>query len=100
MVAPYMNIKLMRNATMLITDGYLPQQIVDLEQNFLRTYVMGGKTEDSLFEAMTSTLEMLRRIHIEAGEDVEVPILWKRRQPCDLVISHTHHENRVVAGLL
>jgi hypothetical protein len=54
---------------------YTPQEIVDLENNFLKTSYPDRKssdyTEESLFEAMQSTLEMLRKIHESKGEIIK-----------------------------
>ncbi len=47
---------------------YTGIDIALMEDNFLRIYVLGGKTEDSLFEAMESTLIILKEIHKRNGE--------------------------------
>lgn len=50
---------------------YTKEDIIGIEDKFLRTYVMSGKTEDSLFKAMSETLETLRGIHEAHGEVVD-----------------------------
>lgn len=57
---------------------YEVKDIIAMEQNFLRIYNKGDKSEDALFEAMCSTLEMLRQVHIDKGEIVESIPLKKR----------------------
>lgn len=84
---------------MLSGDLYSAQEIIALELNFLQVIDAGtenkGKLgfaissdfslkqehpnyENALFEAMVSTLEMLRQIHISKGEDVDSIELKKR----------------------
>lgn len=59
---------------------YSYQEVINLEQNFLNIaynrknslwFVKGNQTEDSLFAAMESTLQMLRKIHESKGEVVK-----------------------------
>lgn len=60
---------------------YSLREICALEENFLN-YIsplgIDGCSEQQLFEAMCSTLEMLRLIHISKGEDVDAIPLTKR----------------------
>lgn len=80
--------------------GYTPDQITDLELNFLsciakydfnkakvearekprhEVYKMYRRfDEDTLFLAMSSTLDMLKAIHEDNGEIVDAPVLTKR----------------------
>lgn len=58
---------------------YNADQIVEMEKNFLTIWYNGGKTEDSLFLAMSSTLDMLREIHESKGEITEVQPFAKRQ---------------------
>jgi len=60
---------------------YSAQEIVDMEDNFLSIYSDGFQSEDALFHAMESTLEMLKQIHISKGEQVD-PIPFAKRQLC------------------
>ena len=80
-------------------DLYELQDIIDMENNFLRiihkklnlsesffdthhilSYVEKQKNyEDVLFEAMESTLEMLKKIHERSGEIID-PISFKKRE--------------------
>jgi hypothetical protein len=76
---------------------YTPLDIVKLENNFLKILWQSTENrthrpdeyvknlvkahpnyENALFEAMTSTLEMLRKIHISKGENVDAIPLKKR----------------------
>lgn len=88
-------------ASFILEKGYTVEQIVMLENNFLRiarpeiddaideyyhAFNFGlppdfpkYDSEDSLYEAMVSTLEMLRQIHIKNGEDVDAIPLEKRK---------------------
>jgi hypothetical protein len=51
---------------------YSCEDIINMESNFLTIWdAKGGRTEQSLFEAMDSTLDMLRRIHESKGEIIE-----------------------------
>lgn len=50
---------------------YSVKNIIDMENNFLGIWDKGNKTEDSLFKAMESTLEMLKEIHISKGEVIQ-----------------------------
>ena len=56
---------------------YSVENIIALERNFLKTLypkginLAGTFDEDKLFEAMDTTLEMLKQIHISKGEKVE-----------------------------
>lgn len=61
---------------------YTPQQIVDMENNFLNVYAQYGN-EASLYEAMTSTLELLRQIHLANGDEtaIEIPLTKRQLQP-------------------
>lgn len=56
---------------------YTIDNILKLEENFLRKY-NDGRNEDSLYEAMASTLEILRKIHEEKGEIVKDYVFNKR----------------------
>jgi hypothetical protein len=59
---------------------YSADDIIRLENNFLTVWLNGNETEDALFHAMESTLEMLKQIHIRKGEHVE-EIPFTKRQP-------------------
>lgn len=56
---------------------YTIYDICQLEQNFLRIYETDD--EDSLFKAMTSTLEILKIIHVNLGEVIEEDTQLKKR---------------------
>lgn len=66
--------------------NYTPEEIEMLEYNFLNIYsdVFNNRkrcrTEETLYNAMVSTLEMLRQIHISKGENVEMISLIKRTE--------------------
>lgn len=63
---------------------YNQQDIIQLELLFLNTYVKNGGTgesdinEDALFKAFEVTLDLLKKIHISKGEQVEDCIFQKR----------------------
>lgn len=50
---------------------YSADDIIEMENNFLKLWSNGGRTEQSLFEAMDSTLDMLRKIHESKGEVID-----------------------------
>lgn len=56
---------------------YTMQEICDLENNFLNALNLRGD-EESLFAAMDSTLDMLRKIHESKGEIIETFEFKKR----------------------
>jgi hypothetical protein len=63
---------------------YTPQDIIDLENNFLKNldydaYLNRQCVEDEIFNAMVSTLEMLRKIHESKGEIVKDYNFTKRQ---------------------
>lgn len=65
-----------KNFINIMSNGlYNPKDIIDMENNFLKTYYPDQRsdiyTEESLFEAMQSTLEMLRKIHESKGEIIK-----------------------------
>lgn len=53
--------------------------IIRLEKNFLLTYIRNGKNEEALFEAMSSTLDVLKEIHRSKGEVIEEIVVEKRK---------------------
>lgn len=58
---------------------YTPEDIIAMEQLFLRTVNQLGDYEEDLFKAFCVTLDLLKKIHIKAGEDVdESPVFVKR----------------------
>ena len=72
------------------SDGlYNSSDIIKLESNFLKICSQDNYwdkekgctvvNEDCLFEAMTSTLELLKEIHIEKGEITEEEPVFERR---------------------
>lgn len=53
---------------------YTPEEILRLEGNFMQflyNATLGTSTEDIIFSAMDSTLDMLRKIHESKGEVIE-----------------------------
>jgi hypothetical protein len=61
------------------SDGlYSPMDIIEMEWNFLYIWKDGLKTEESLFDAMDSTLDMLKKIHESKGEVIGAIELKKR----------------------
>lgn len=69
--------------------NYTLDDIIELEFNFLSTYIKGGKTEDSLFAAMESTLLMLREIHESKGEIIK-DYQFEKRDACSTRVIPTH----------
>lgn len=59
---------------------YTIQQILDMEKLCYITWQEGGKTEESLYEAMVSTLEMLRKLHENMGDETAKEIILERRK--------------------
>jgi len=63
---------------------YTLQEILELEEKFMtERYTRTGNDmnrEDALFNAMTSTLEMLKQIHISKGEVIEDEITLQKRE--------------------
>lgn len=63
--------------------GYTSEQITELENNFISIVGYRGSNEnineDKLFFAMSSTLDMLKKIHEENGEIVDAPVFTKRQ---------------------
>lgn len=57
---------------------YNMRDISDMEYNFLKIWVDGDRSEKSLFDAMESTLIMLRELHESKGEIVEYYNFQKR----------------------
>lgn len=60
---------------------YTIEDICRLEDNFLQFAIAAPCSpnyENALYEAMVSTLELLRQIHISKGEDVDALPLVKR----------------------
>ncbi len=80
--------------------GYTLIQIGEMEDNFLNVIIhsttrhgkqtrprsfntfyidkYGGNYEDALFDAMSSTLDMLKKIHEDNGEIIDAPVFKKR----------------------
>jgi hypothetical protein len=58
---------------------YTPKDIIAMEQLFLRTVNQPGDYEENLFKAFCVTLDLLKDIHIAAGEVIdESPVFVKR----------------------
>jgi hypothetical protein len=63
--------------------GYTAKQITAMENNFLTIICVwhkGKSEEDVLFDAMDSTIDMLRKIHIQNGEVIPEPFVFAKRQ--------------------
>jgi hypothetical protein len=80
---------------LIISNGYTVEETKALEENFLQviedhTFVKDiydgndkvehPNYENALFLAFESTLELLKRIHISKGEDVDGEFLFTKRQ--------------------
>lgn len=59
---------------------YTLQEILELEKNFMVGCSIGGSYENAIFNAMISTLEMLKQIHISKGEVIEDEITLQKRE--------------------
>jgi hypothetical protein len=81
-----LKLEAMRSISKESKNLYSLQEIADIENNFM-TIVTGhwshmgsDYSEDELFEAMISTLELLKQIHILKGEVIEEEIVLQKRE--------------------
>lgn len=81
-----LKLEAMRSISKESKNLYSLQEIADIEENFMTIVTGYGNhlgydySEEALFEAMVSTLEMLKQIHISKGEQIEEEITLQKRE--------------------
>lgn len=59
---------------------YRVEDIVAVEKNFMTKYLVGDETEDALYEALTTSLDMLREMHKALGRKGYIPEITLNRR--------------------
>lgn len=58
---------------------YTYEEVLALELRFMTVWHCGGRSEESLFQAMVETLDMLKELHEVKGEVIEATPITRKR---------------------